>query len=107
MVVESIALTDLTLDEASRARVEQFDSAKIFSQDPAALQALATLGFIKAMNTAAGNSAGAVTGVAGVAGVAMTGAKTIVRKACPFCGTILPPQTGVINCPACGAAVRL
>lgn len=104
MVVESIALTDLTLDEASRARVEQFDSAKIFSQDPAALEALATLGFIKALNTAAGNSAGAV---AGMAGVAMTGAKINVRKACPFCGTILPQQTGVINCPSCGAKVRL
>lgn len=107
MVIESIALTDLTLDEASRARVEQFDSAKIFSQDPAALKALAVLGFVKAMNTAAGNSAGAVTGVDGVAGVAMTKANTNIRKACPFCGTILPQETGVINCPACGAKVRL
>ena len=59
------------------ARVEQFDSAKIFSQDPAALEALATLGFIEAMNTAAGNSAGAG---AGMAGVAMTGARSTFVK---------------------------
>ncbi len=104
MVIESIALTDLTLSESSRNRVEQFDSAKIFSKDPAALKALAVLGFVKAMNTAAGNSAGAVTGMAGVA---MTGAKINVRKACPFCGSILPQQTGVINCASCGAKVRL
>lgn len=81
MVVESIALTDLTLDAASRARVEQFDSAKIFSKDPAALKALAVLGFVKAMNTAAANPAGAVT--------------------CPFCGTPVPDQASSGHCPAC------
>ena len=114
MVVESIALTDLTLDEASRARVEQFDSAKIFAKDPAALKALAVLGFVKAMNTAAANPAGAVTGVAGVAmvaGVAGTAvgtqtaaAQTPPRQAtCPFCGTKLPSQGQLKNCPACSA----
>ena len=92
MVVESMALTDLTLDAASRARVEQFDSAKVFSEDPEALKALAVLGFTDALNTAAGNSAGAMTGLAGLA---MAG--------CPFCGSSLPEQLISGHCPACNA----
>ena len=66
MVIESIALTHLTLDEASRQRVEQFDSAKIFADDPAALNALVALGLTEAAKSAASNSAGAAVGFAGV-----------------------------------------
>lgn len=66
MVIESIALTGLTLDEASRQRVEQFDSAKIFADDPAALNALVALGLTEASKLAASNSAGAGVGFAGV-----------------------------------------
>lgn len=66
MVIESIALTGLTLDEASRQRVEQFDSAKIFADDPAALNALVALGLTEAAKSAASNSAGAAVGFAGV-----------------------------------------
>ena len=57
MVVESIALTDLTLDEKSRKRVEQFDSAKLFADDPAALGALVALGLTEAAQLAASNPA--------------------------------------------------
>ena len=118
MVVASIALTDLTLDEASRNRVEQFDSAKIFADDPDALQALAKLGFIEAMNTAAANPAGAMTGFAGM-GMAgafsgstqepasgIDGQTATVPATCPFCGIQLPSQGGLANCPACNADIK-
>ena len=101
MVIESIALTDLTLDAASRERVEQFDSAKIFSKDPAALKALQVLGFVKAMNTAAANPSGAA---AGAAGVVMTAANTVVPGTCVFCGSVIP-SPGLKNCPACNAPI--
>ena len=98
MVVESIAITDLTLDEASRKRVEQFDSAKIFGDDPGALSALVALGLTDAMKAAASNPAGAMTGFAG-AGMA-------APATCPFCGTPLPSQTPLEFCPACNADIR-
>ena len=104
MVIESIALTDLTLSESSRNRVEQFDSAKIFSKDPAALKALAVLGFVKAMNTAAANPSGAAAAV-GVAGVGMSAASIPVPKTCPFCGTQLPSKETLRRCPACSADI--
>ena len=73
MVIETIALTDLTLDEASRKRVEQFDSAKLFGDDPAALNALIALGLTDAVKAAASNPAGAVGGFAGIGMAAGTG----------------------------------
>lgn len=115
MVIESIALTGLTLDEASRARVEQFDSAKIFADDPGALNALVALGLTEAMNSAASNPAGAATGFAGL-GMAGSMANAVVLSGniptlhgpdtCPFCGT--PLHSGVIYeyCPACNADIR-
>ena len=102
MVIESVALTDLTLDEASRSRVEQYDSAKIFANDPNALRALAVLGFIKAMNTAASNSAGA-----GAAGVGLAAVTVPVTKTCPFCGIRLTSEEAILNCPGCNAKVKL
>ena len=118
MVVESIALTDLTLDEASRSRVEQFDSAKIFADDPDALQALVALGFTEAMKSAASNPAGAVGGFAGIgmagaiSGNLQTGNPAIGiqnvtgPETCPFCGTPLPLQRVLEYCPACNADIR-
>ena len=118
MVVESIALTDLTLDEASRSRVEQFDSAKIFADDPDALKALVALGFTEAMKSAASNPAGAVGGFAGL-GMAGTvsgnmqngnpaiGVQNVTGpETCPFCGTPLPLQRVLEYCPACNADIR-
>ena len=126
MVVESIALTDLTLDEKSRKRVEQFDSAKLFADDPAALGALVALGLTEAMKSAASNPAGAVGGFAGL-GMASTvagnmGTANAVNpittnsasntkpvtgpETCPFCGTPLASQTRLDNCPACYADIR-
>lgn len=96
MIVESMALNDLTLDAASRARVEQFDSAKVFADDPEALKALYVLGLTEAMNTAAGNPAGAMTGLAGLAMAA--------SETCPYCGS--PLQLQVDHCPACNADLR-
>lgn len=108
MVVESIALTDLTLDESSRNRVEQFDSAKLFADDPAALGALVALGLTKASQLAASNPAGAV-GI-GLAGAVSTYAPEAQRQnileTCPFCGTPLPAQTPLDRCPACYADIR-
>lgn len=119
MVIESIAFTGLTLDEASRKRVEQFDNAKVFADDPAALGALVALGITQAMNLAASNPAGAGTGLAGFgmassfAGDTFKAAPTQVDlnvtaglEACPFCGSFL--NSGVIydKCPACCADIR-
>ena len=98
MVVESIALTDFTLDEASRKRVEQFDSAKILGDDPGALSALVALGITDAMNAAASNSAGGMTGFAGIGMAA--------PASCPFCGMPLPLQIPLEFCPACNADIR-
>ena len=126
IVIESIALTDLTLDEKSRKRVEQFDSAKLFADDPAALGALVALGLTEAMKSAASNPAGAVGGFAGL-GMASTvagnmGTENAVNpittnsasntkpvtgpETCPFCGTPLASQTRLDNCPACFADIR-
>lgn len=134
MVVESIAITDLTLDEASRKRVEQFDSAKLFSDDPGALGALVALGLTDAMKAAASNPAGPITGFAGIGAVVnnMPGYNAVesaavpeavpaaapaanptvntqssaVPETCPFCGTPLPSQTHIEYCPACNADIR-
>lgn len=117
MRVESIALTELTLDEASRNRVEQFDNAKVFSDDPDALRALVVLGFTDAMNTAAANPAGAAVGLAGLgmanafasdlsAGEPMANAQNTGRlDSCPFCGSSLP-EMQLDHCPACNADLR-
>lgn len=115
MVIESIALTGLTLDEASRARVEKYDSAKIFADDPGALNALVALGLTEAMNSAASNPAGAAGGFAGI-GMAGAVANTTVPsfntqiltgpETCPFCGTPLNSYVIYENCPACNADIR-
>ena len=124
MVVESIAIVDLTLDEKSRQRVEQFDSAKVFADDPAALGALVALGLTEAAQLAASNPAGAVGGFAGI-GMAnaitqyaspdepLATAKeladsgiTDVLETCPFCGTPLPSGLPPEHCPACYADLR-
>ena len=128
MVVESITIVDLTLDEKSRARVEQFDSAKLFADDPAALGALVALGLTEAMQSAASNPAGAVGGFAGMgmAGTAISDLGTVVPlgtanigypasnaagsaaepETCPFCGTPLPSGTRLEHCPACYADLK-
>ena len=66
MIIESIALVGLTLDKESRERVEKFDSAKLFADDPAALNALIAMGLTDAAKAAASNPAGAGVGFAGV-----------------------------------------
>ena len=124
MVVESIAIVDLTLDEKSRQRVEQFDSAKVFADDPAALGALVALGLTEAAQLAASNPAGAA---GGFAGIGMAGAvssyadsgrplvtarelaeaqKRNAPETCPFCGTQLPSGIPQEHCPACYADLR-
>ena len=118
MVIESIALTGLTLDAASRKRVEQFDSAKLFADDPDALKTLVALGLTDAMKAAASNPAGAVTGFAGM-GMAGTlsgnmqavppnvfGQSITEPETCPFCGTPVPSQRPLEYCPACNADIR-
>ena len=124
MVVESIALTDLTLDEKSRKRVEQFDSAKLFADDPATLGALVALGLTEAAQLAASNPAGAAGGFAGLgmAGAASTysdsnrplvtarelaeAQKWNALGNCPFCGTTLPTGAPQEHCPACYADLK-
>ena len=126
IVIESIAIIDLTLDEKSRKRVEQFDSAKLFADDPGALGALVALGLTEAMNSAASNPSGAFSGLAGLGmassvsgnvGAVNTGSHVTANPVanaqpvtgpdtCPFCGTPLAPQTRPDNCPACYADIR-
>ena len=126
MVIETIALTGLTLDAASRARVEQFDSEKLFADDPASLNALVALGLTEAMNSAASNPAGAVGGFAGIGMAHAVSGNTAVStpvtsysadpaanssgfsglENCPFCGTPLSSQIRVEYCPACNADIR-
>lgn len=75
MVVEAVALGIPTPDDKSRALIERIDQAKNFASDEGAMMAQTILGAQEAMNTAAGNSAGAMTGVAGVGMLGgMTGA---------------------------------
>lgn len=111
MVIESIVLTGLTLDEASRKRVEEFDSAKLFADDPGALQALVALGFTDAMKAAASNFAGSMGGLAGL-GMASNSAAAMNAQSlsepvtCPFCGTPLHSQMTPDYCPACNADIR-
>lgn len=117
MVVESIALTELSLDENSRKRVEEFDSAKIFADDPDALKALVALGFTEATKSAASNQGGAAGGFAGL-GLAGSlsgntqmdipagdGHKIEGLVNCPFCGTLLYLQAKPEYCPACNADI--
>lgn len=66
MLIESIALVNLTLDNESRERVEKFDSAKLFADDPAALNAMIAMGLTDAAKAAASNPAGSGVGFAGV-----------------------------------------
>ena len=117
MVVESITIVDLTLDEKSRARVEQFDSAKLFADDPGALGALVALGLTEAMQSAASNPAGAALGFAGLGMAGSMGTVNIGNptvnaqpvtgpETCPFCGTLLPSGTSLEHCPACCADIK-
>ena len=127
MIVESIAIIDLTLDKASRQRVEQFDSAKIFADDPGSLNALIALGLTEAMNSAASNPAGAMGGFAGLGMAGAVSGNTVTAgpvltanevnpagnvqtvtgpETCPFCGTPLPSNALLEYCPACNADIR-
>ena len=77
IVVDEVAIAVITPDDKSRERIEQVDQSKMFGQDPNALAAAAVLGQTEALNTAAGNSAGAATGLMGmglVGGVGQMGA---------------------------------
>ena len=111
------ALTELSLDENSRKRVEEFDSAKIFADDPDALKALVALGFTEAMKSAASNQGGSAGGFAGLGlagslsgntqmGIpAVDGQMIPGFENCPFCGTLLYLQTKPEYCPACNADI--
>lgn len=86
IVVESVALGIPTPDDKSRERIEQIDSAKMFSNDPNALAAQAVLGQTEAMKTAAGNSAGAVNGFMGMGMVGGMGGANMANNAFQFMG---------------------
>ena len=66
IVVDEVAIAVITPDDKSRERIEQVDQSKMFGADPNALAAAAVLGQTEAMNTSAGNSAGAVNGLMGM-----------------------------------------
>ena len=127
MVIASIALTDLTLDPDSRRRVEQFETNKIYADDPDALHALEALGLTDAFKAAGSNPRGAFSGFAGI-GMASIVADKMGKvntqtngsggnnagnvqifsgpEACPFCGTPLPQTAPLDYCPACVADIR-
>lgn len=127
MVVVSIALTDLTLDPDSRKRVEEFDSARLYANNPDALKALVALGLTDAVKAAGSNPSGAISGLAGVGmayavanNMGMTNTPATPNVAvpdvsgqsvsglgtCPFCGTPLPSGQPLEQCPACCADIR-
>ncbi|MCQ2483202.1 MAG: SPFH domain-containing protein [Clostridia bacterium] len=104
--MEIYAVTmNFSVDEASRARAEQFDQGKIFGEDPKALAAAAILGETQAMNTAASNMHGGVRIVSGmnVGNVLGNMSKQPSAFTCPYCNFIhdngVPMQR---RCEACG-----
>ena len=122
MYIESIALTELTLDDESRKRVAQFDTSKLYADNPEALKALEAIGITDALKAAASNQSGSIAGLAGV-GVAAAVSQRLGAKipaantagniqnitgpeTCPFCGTPLPARSFLEQCPACCADIR-
>lgn len=108
MTLESVALVDLTLDEESKRRVSQFQTSKIYADNPEALRTLAAMGITDAVKAAGSNPSGAFSGFAGV-GMAAAVANNIVKtnpETCPFCGTPLPSQPPLEYCTACCADLR-
>lgn len=66
MVVEEVALGIPQPDEKSRERIEKYDNAAVFANNPNAVATQAILGQTEAMNTAAANANGAVNGLMGM-----------------------------------------
>ncbi|MCQ2527947.1 MAG: SPFH domain-containing protein [Saccharofermentans sp.] len=96
--IEIVHLTlNINASGGSMDRMAQFDQAKIFSDDLPALAAAQVLGQTEAQKIAAGNPAGAVTGVAGLA---------MMNAVCPCCN--YKPENGVLGmfCDACGAKLK-
>lgn len=91
------------IDMSSALRIEQVDQAKIFAKDPNALASHAVLGTTSAMNKAAANTSGAVSGFAGMA---MAASNNISAK-CPFCNYVFIngiPESR--RCDACGSLIE-
>ena len=117
MVVTSVALTKVTVDEKSRERIEEFDT-NVMHADPSAMTGGMAYAQMKGLRDAASNDAGAMTGFMGfgMAANAMGGAgmqetllnnaNTLERKKAErkksrcSCGTEF---TGNF-CPECGKA---
>ena len=66
MVVVEVALGIPQPDEASRKRIETYDNAAVFAQNPNAVATQAILGQTAAMQSAAENANGAVNGLMGM-----------------------------------------
>ena len=66
MVVAEVALGIPQPDENSRKRIEEYDKAAVFANNPNAVATQAILGQTEAMNTAAANANGAVNGIMGM-----------------------------------------
>ncbi len=121
MVVETIALTDLTLDDESRRRVAQYQTSKIYADNPEALQALVKMGITDGVKAAGSNPSGAIGGLAGIGMAAAVSANMGMGnplaapaaaaqpvkgpETCPFCGTPLPGPGPLEHCPACYADI--
>lgn len=87
MVISSIALVDLTLDDASRRRVEQFETSKLYAGNPEALHALAAMGITDAVKSAGSNPSGAMCGAAGVGMAAAVSANLVTPSTIPAANT--------------------
>lgn len=96
--IEIVTLTlNVMASGGSMERIAQFDQAKIFSDDLPALAAARVLGETEAHKLAAGNPAGAVTGIAGL---------SMMNAMCPSCN--YKPESGVLGmfCDACGTKLK-
>jgi len=113
--IELVLLTlNIRADEDTMSRISQFDQAKIFGDNPDAVAAQQIIGSNNAMNTAAGNPNGAVTGFVGTTLAGGNGnqaafdylsSQQTVCK-CPACGFV--PESGKLGnyCDACGTKLN-
>ena len=92
IVVDEVAIAVITPDDKSRERIEQVDQSKMFGADRNALIAAQVLGQTEALNTAAGNSAGAATGLMGMGLVGTAGQMTGANSAIGYMDPTQPMQ---------------
>ncbi len=109
MEITAVALTKVTPDENSRKRIEEFDT-NVMHSDPSAMTGGMAYARMQAMQKAADNSAGAMTGFMGLgfAGNAMGGTAMdgdLIRQARDLEESKKEQGIGTAVCRSCGKSV--